>query len=178
MDGRILWQLRDYIESKHGKSTWSRTLQTANLADRVYLAQCYPDTEAVALLTAAAAIIGKPVPAVLEDFGTFTVPFLLNMYRHILKPEWRTLDVIEHAERAAHGRVRQERPDSAPPFLRARRLSLQKLILTYNSPRKLCPMAVGVGIGLGRHFHEKITVRHGTCMHLGDPSCEIIFQRE
>ncbi len=50
MHGRILWQFRDYIETRHSKGTWTAVLKTAGLEDRVYLPQAYPDEEAFSLL--------------------------------------------------------------------------------------------------------------------------------
>jgi hypothetical protein len=175
MHGRILWQFRDYVESQHGKQAWEGVLKRAGLADRVYLAQAYPEEEALALLKATAKMSGKSAAALLQEFGEFTVPALLGMYSHLIKPEWRTLDVIEHAERVAHGAVRKQERGAAPPFLLARRVNPRKLILTYTSPRKMCAFAVGVGLGLGKHFQENVTVQHNPCVHLGADHCEITF---
>jgi hypothetical protein len=176
MHGRIFWQIREYAEAKYGGGGWDRLLKLAGLQDRIYLPQPYPDSEAIALLTAASTMSKKSLPAVLEDFGEFTVPSLLTMYGHVIKPEWRSLDVIEHAESAAHGLVRRDQPGSAPPFLRTRRIGLHEVLLIYNSPRKLCAFAVGVGIGLGKYFEEAVIARHQMCMHEGADRCEIKFQ--
>jgi Haem-NO-binding len=176
MHGRIFWQFREYVEKTHGARAWVAVLKGAGLQDRAYLAQPYPDSEAVSLIAATATITQKPIPVVVQEFGEFSVPALLQMYAHLIKPEWRTLDVIEHTEKVAHGAVRREQPGAAPPYLRTRRVSPRQLVLNYNSPRKLCAMAVGVGLGLGKYFQEKITVRHGACMHLGDDHCEITYE--
>ena len=175
MHGRILWQFRDYVEARHGRAAWESLLKAAGLEHRVYLPQPYPDTEVFSLLQAAEKMTGKPASVLLQDFGEFTVPALLGMYSYLIKPEWRTLDVIEHAEKVAHGAVRQQVTGAAPPYLRVRRVNSNTLILVYNSPRKMCALAMGVGIGLGKHFQEDITVRHNppNCLHA--PSCEITY---
>jgi hypothetical protein len=175
MHGRILWQFREYIESRHGKPAWIALLKTAGLEERVYLAQAYPDAEAFSLLKAAVTMSGKSAAAVLQEFGEFTVPALLGMYAHLIKPEWRTLDVIEHAERVAHGAVRQHERGAAPPYLRTRRVNPHKVIMNYDSPRKMCAFAVGVGLGLGKHFHEDVAVQHNPCMYRGSDHCEITY---
>jgi hypothetical protein len=176
MHGRVLWQLREYIEARHGKGGWNALLKIAGLSDRVYLSRAYPDFEAVALFTAASTMSKQSLPTLLEDFGEFTVPSLLTLYGHVIRPEWRALDVIAHAEQAAHGWSRQNEPGSAPPFLRVRRLAPGKLLLIYNSPRRLCAFAVGVGIGLGKHFDQRVVARHRLCMHDGADHCEITFE--
>ena len=174
MHGRILWQFRDYIETQYVKGTWTAVLKTAGLEDRVYLPQAYPDGEAFSLLKATVKVSGKSAAVVLQEFGEFTVPALLGMYSHLIKPEWRTLDVIEHAE-SVHGAVRVQERGAAPPYLSIRRVNPHKLILTYNSPRKMCAFAVGVGLGLAKQFQEAVTVQHNPCMYLGADHCEISF---
>jgi len=167
--------MRDYIESKHGKDAWNKLLHSTGLQERVYLSQPYPDSEAGALLAAASAMSKQSLSSVLEEFGAFLVPELLTMYAHVIRPEWRSLDLLEHAEKVAHGLVRKQQPGATPPFLLAHRLTPNRLELTYNSPRKLCALAVGVGIGLGKHFKETVTARHRVCMHHGDDRCEIVY---
>jgi len=168
--------MREYIEARHGKGGWEKLLHVTGLQDRVYLAQAYPDYEAVRLLTAASAMSRQSLSGVLEEFGAFTVPALLTMYGHVIRPAWRSLDVIEHAEKAGHGLARQHEIGSTPPFLRARRVAPHKLELIYNSPRKWCAFAVGVGMGLGKHFEETVVARHRVCMHDGADHCEITYE--
>jgi hypothetical protein len=176
MHGRIFWEFRDYAEAKLGPGSWLKLLKTAGLEEKVYLQQAYPDTEMVSLVTAASALSRKAVPALLEDFGEFLAPSLMTMYGHLMKREWRTLDVMEHAERVGHRAVRLEGPGMGPPFLRTKRLGPEKLVLIYSSPRKLCALAVGMAKGLGKYFDEEVAVQHSVCMHCGAPSCEMVFQ--
>jgi len=175
MHGRILWQFRDFFQARHSTVAWGTLLKAAGLEDRVYLAQAYPDTEILSLLQAAEKMTGIPASVLLQDFGEFSVPALLGMYSYLIKPEWRTLDVIEHAEKVAHGAVRQQQVGAAPPFLRVRRVNSHTVILAYNSPRKMCAFAVGVGMGLGKHFGEDILVQHNPPICLGSNGCEITY---
>jgi hypothetical protein len=175
MHGRILWQFREFVESRDGKRAWKAALKSAGLEDRVYLAQAYPDAEAVLLLQAVVKMSGKSASVLLQDFGEFTVPALLGMYAHLIRPEWRALDVIEHAERVAHGAVRKHERGAAPPYLLVRRVNRHKVMLTYSSPRKMCAFAVGVGLGLGKYFQESVSVQHNPCMYQGADHCEITY---
>jgi len=74
----------------------------------------YPDAEAIALVGAAAARAELPVPAVLEDFGMSITPTLLSMYKSLINPGWRTLDVLENTEQTIHTVVRRRNPGAAP----------------------------------------------------------------
>jgi predicted hydrocarbon binding protein len=176
MHGRIFWELRAYTEATYGDRSWRELLKIAGVEEKVYLGKAYPDTEMVELVGAAAKLGGKSVPELLEDFGAFLSPHLLTMYGHLIKQEWRTLELIEHAERVGHSTVRQQEAGTAPPFLRVKRLGAEKVVLIYSSPRKLCALAVGMIKGLGKHFNEEVSVQHTTCMHRGAAACEIVVR--
>src|SRR6266853_3005063 len=135
-----------------------------------------PDSEVVALLSAASAVTGLPIPAILEDFGEFITPSLMGMYGHLMKPDWRALDVIENTERTVHSVVRVQNPGAKPPKLRTARLSPEEVILIYDSPRQLCGLAKGIGKGLAKHFKETLLISETRCMHKGASSCEIHFR--
>jgi hypothetical protein len=177
MHGMIFSELENYTEAKHGRGTWNALLRRANLDNRIYLAvQEYPDSEIISLVMAASSMTELPVSAVLEDFGQFIVPALMRMYGHLLRPEWRAIDVIEHTEGTVHAVVRVQRPGAQPPHLTTQRLSLNEVLLVYTSSRKMCGLAIGIGVGLGQHYGEKIVANQTMCMHRGATRCEILFR--
>lgn len=172
MHGVIFSELRRYAEDRLGPKSWQQLLGDAGLGPRIYLAvKAYPDAEAVALVVAAAERAGLPVPTVLEDFGTFITPTLLSMYQSLIKPGWRTLDVLEHTEQTIHTVVRRRNPGAAPAVLNCRRDSPDTLLLTYTSERRLCPLAIGIIKGLAAHFGDHIDIQETQCMHDGADSC-------
>lgn len=178
MHGIIFAELEKYVQSKLGKGAWEKLLTASGLGFKMYLPlREYPDTEAVALVVAASKITGIEIPVILEDFGHFIAPDLLGMYRSVLKPEWKTLEVLEHTEEMIHKVVRIDKPGAKPPELRVKRLGPHEVHLTYNSARKMCPLAKGIIRGLGTHFAEKIAFDETACMHRGDPACEMSVKR-
>jgi hypothetical protein len=177
MHGMIFSELQRYAEAKQGRGAWNALLRKANLENRIYLAvQEYPDSEIISLVMAASGMTGLPVSAVLEDFGQFIVPSLLRMYGHLLRPEWRAIDVIDHTEGTVHGVVRTKNPGANPPRLKTQRLSPNEVLLVYASPRQMCGLAIGIGKGLGQHFGETIVAEQTMCMHRGATRCEILFR--
>jgi len=70
----------------------------------------YPDAEMEALVAAAATMSGLTASVVLEDFGVFIAPPLMNMYGHLIPGDWKTLDVIEKTEETIHHVVRVQTP--------------------------------------------------------------------
>jgi len=178
MHGIIFAELQNYAETRHGKGTWNQLLKKAGLKDKVYLPiKEYPDTEVVALVTAASSMTGLPTAAVLEDFGEFIAPTLMKMFGHLLRPEWKTIDIIGNTEGTIHTVVRVKNPGAKPPQLRTVRRSDDEVVLIYTSPRKMCALAIGIGKGLAKHFKEKVTITQTMCIHKGAPQCEILFRK-
>ena len=92
MHGIVFSELRQYVESKLGAPAWPHLLKEAGLGSKIFLpVQSYPDEDMVSLVGAATRITGLGAPAILEDFGTFIAPGLLNMYRNLIHKDWRTL---------------------------------------------------------------------------------------
>jgi hypothetical protein len=178
MHGMIFSALRNYVEQKYGDGTWDALLVQAALKGRVYLfSREYPDAEATALVSAASAKTDQTAAAVLEGFGEFLVPTLLKLHGHMLQPQWKTLDVIEHTEGTMHRVVRVENQGAHPPQLNTKRINPSEVLLIYNSPRRMCALAIGIGRGLAKQFHEEILITQPLCVHNGADHCEILFRK-
>lgn len=174
MHGVIMTELKKYVETTYGGTTWRDLLTAAGLGSPLYLPmQAYPDGDVVALVTAAAQATGKPAATILEDFGRFIVPDLVRMYSSSIPPHWTALDLIEHTEETVHKVVRRRQPGAAPPALQVRRLSPQTLEIIYTSPRRLCAVAKGIAQGVADHYHEHIGVVEPQCMHRGAAACRL-----
>jgi len=179
MHGIILSELKRYVEARQGPAAWQPLLEKAGLGDVRYLAnEAYPDPEAMAIVEAASSMTGMSAQAILEDFGEFIAPNLLEIYGPIIRPEWRTLDVILNTERSVHTVVRIRNKGAAPPELKCVRRGADEVVLTYDSPRKMCAVAKGIGRGLARHFQEAIQISESACMLKGAPACIISFKRK
>ena len=89
-----------------------------------------------------------------EKFGEYLVPDLMHMYKRLIRPEWKTLDMIEHTESTMHKQVRLEHAGHAPPVLSVRRLGPDELTIDYVSERRMSGLAVGIVRGLATYFDE------------------------
>lgn len=178
MHGTMFLHLRKFVEDNHGSAAWNDVLNAAGLGPRVYLPiTSYPDEELAAIVVAASNKTGASVPALLELFGQYVAPHLISMYRHLLKPSWRTLEVLERVEETAHRAVRVEHPGAAPPYLEAKRTAGDEVTITYTSARRLCYVAKGIIRGLSQHFEEPIDIREERCMHQGAAECLIVVSK-
>lgn len=174
MHGIIFVELKKYVQSKVGPGGWETLLTKSGLTHTAYLAtSVYPDEQMVALVTTASSLTGTAIPVLLEDFGEFLVPGLIKTYKAFLRPDWRTLDTIEHTEANIHKAVRLRNPGASPPALSVTRKGPDEVVIVYDSPRKMCGVAKGIARGIARHYGERITLSESTCMHRGDRECTI-----
>jgi predicted hydrocarbon binding protein len=175
MHGTMFVHLRRYIEEQHGAEVWAGILGSAALGPRVYLPiRSYPDEELAAIVGAASTATHLEIPALLESFGEYVAPHLVAMYRHLLKPTWRTLDVLLNVEETAHRAVRIEQPAASPPYLDARRTGEHEVLVHYTSRRRLCHVAKGIIRGLAQHFGERVMISESKCMHRGADQCSLL----
>lgn len=177
MQGLILVELERFVRESYGAEVWSILLDRAGLSHRTYAETAsYPDAEVVRVVTIAGSMTQTPVQDLLERFGEFIAPRLLEIHQEHLKPGWKTLDVIANTEEAIHTAIRKRNPEADPPRLLTIRMSLDEVTLAYASPRKLCAVARGIGRGIAAHFGEQLEIRESECMHRGAPACIISFR--
>lgn len=178
MHGIVFNELKRYAETKHGAGTWKALLTKAGLEGKEYNPLShYPDQDIAALVSAASAATRTPSALVLEDFGEFIAPSLLTMYANLILPRWKTIDLIDETEGTIHAVVRQRVKNAAPPKLATKRVSPEEVILTYDSPRRMCSLAKGIARGLAKHFKETVSIDEKQCMHHGAASCIIHFRK-
>ena len=114
----------------------------------------YPDEHIYALVGHAAEMTGLSAGELHEKFGEYLVPDLMYMYQKLLKPEWKTLDMLENTELTMHNKVREEHSENSPPVLKVSRLGPNELMIDYVSPRRMGGLAVGIVRGLAVCYDE------------------------
>ena len=155
MQGNILILLKRYVQTQYDHSTWVRLLQLSGLENVEFDRRTvYPDQHAYDLVGRAAEMTGLSANELHEKFGEYLVPDLMDMYHKLIKPEWNTLDMIEHTESTMHKQVRSEHAEHAPPVLVVHRLGPNELTIDYVSKRRMSGLAVGIVRGLATYFDE------------------------
>ncbi|MBI3921512.1 MAG: heme NO-binding domain-containing protein [Armatimonadetes bacterium] len=177
MHGIVLVELRRFVDQKFGGDTWKKLQQESGVGSKMYMAMdSYPDQEAIALVTTASRMTGKPVASLLEDFGEHLVPRFIGIYPMLIKPQWKTLDFLEHVEETIHKIVRRDNPGANPPQLTCTRVSPNEVVIAYNSSRKMCGLAKGMVKGVARHYGEEVALEEPTCMLRGGAQCKIFVK--
>lgn len=172
MHGIIYTELQRFVEQSLGPGAWPKVLRAADLENRIYMTVSdYPDAEMFSIVDAASKAAHNSTDEMIEAFGTFIAPDLLRMYSVLIKPEWKTLEVIEHTEAVIHTVVRKNQSGSTPPELKYKRIGPHEIELRYDSARRLCRLARGIMKGIAHSYGEKIEVVEYECMHHGAPAC-------
>jgi hypothetical protein len=155
MHGTIFTLLKRYVQTQYDHSTWVQLMELSGLDDVVFDHKTvYPDDHMYALVGHAAEMTGLSAEELHEKFGEYLVPDLMYMYQKLLKPEWKTLDMLEHTELTMHKQVRREHTENSPPVLEVSRLGPDELIIDYVSPRRMSGLAVGIVRGLASYYDE------------------------
>jgi Haem-NO-binding len=173
MHGIIHLELKRYLETRLGSAGWLKLLDDAGVSTSlpyVHLGE-YPDEELGAIVAAAARATSSSAEAVLEAFGEFIASSLIVTYRRLIRPEWRTLDVLANTEQTIHRVVRLRNPGARPPLLRCARPTPGEVVITYSSVRRLCILARGIIKGIASHYRERVEITEAICMHRGAAAC-------
>lgn len=174
MHGIIFSELKKFVATRHGEAAWKQVLEGASLVNRTYLVTSqYPDEEVVRLVQSAVDLTHAPPARLLEEFGEFLVPDLLQLYGSLVRPEWKTLELLEHTEAVIHAAVRMRQPGAEPPRLIVERRDPKEVRILYSSSRKLCSVAKGIVQGVAKHYGQTVVVREPECMHKGARRCDI-----
>ena len=174
MHGLILTELKRFADSELGPAAWQGLLREAGLPKRLYVSSGkYPDSEVSTILGILSRRGGVDEQAKLAQFGEFIVPTLMTAYKPFIKPEWKTLDMIEHTEANIHRAARLHDPSSTPPRLQVRRVNPQQVVIIYDSKRKMCGLAKGITLGVAKHYDEEVEISELACMLKGKRACTI-----
>jgi hypothetical protein len=172
MHGLVFTELEKFVTRMQGAEQWQRILDQAQLKHQVFVAVgTYPDADLLKLVQAASAVTKKPANQLLEGFGEFITPTLFSMYRTVILPTWRSLDLIENTEQVIHTVVRSR--GGSPPVLSVKRTDATHLVVTYGSQRKLCALARGIIRGIAKHYGEYILITEPQCMLAGAKTCRL-----
>ena len=137
----------------------------------------YPDEEIGRLVASASQVLGADPTVILESFGKAIVPGLVSIYGMSLKPQWKTLDVLENVETTIHTAVRRRDPGATPAALESHRHGPHEVEIVYRSPRMLCALAKGIVFGVAEHFKERVSLTETTCMLRGGKCCRLVVTK-
>lgn len=174
MHGVLTHDLYDWMRDRHGDIALLEVLAVSKNPIGFVCLMASSDEDFFAFMDGAAAVTSTPAATLVEDFGLYIAPGLLESHRDLILAEWSALDVIEHTESIIHRSVRRNVAEATPPVLRSSRLPDGSVRIVYSSRRKLCHFARGLIAGIGRSYGVTPVVTEPSCMLRGGDHCELI----
>ena len=173
MKGIIFNLLEDFIVEKAGEDGFEEILAAAGLrtTEPFVGPGSYPDEDLTALVAKAVERLGVPTDEALRAFGRFCIPPLARRFPGFVAPHthpkaflltvdaFHTTEVNKLFEGARSPRFIYESP--AP----------DRLVMRYQSDRRLCALVEGLLDGVATHYGVPIAREQTSCMLHGDAAC-------
>jgi heme-NO-binding protein len=173
MKGVIFNLAEQVLGDAHGPEIWDRMLRSAGVTGAYTSLGSYPDEELSSLVGAAAELLGTSTSEVLRTLGRGALPLLAERYPEFFNGHRTTQSFLLTLNDIIHAEVRKLYPGAVVPEFGFECPDPDTLILTYESPRKLCALAHGFIEGAAAHFGERADISQARCMLEGATSCEI-----
>lgn len=174
MIGSVFVRFQLYMKECHGRDSWTELLKAAGFpSDKIYrTVRFYPDLEFDKLLACAIEKTGLPREVFLRQLGKHSGSYIIETYKMMVLPRWRTLDVVEKVGAKIYRTIQFVDVNAPKSIFECERKSNEELILHYDSPRKMCQYILGVIDAVAEHFGEKIIDIHDQCMNTNEEALE------
>lgn len=173
MKGVIFTVFQQMVETEFGLECWERLINHGDIGSGgIYISvDDYPDAELFELVNNLSDYASLPVPTLIEHFGEYLLPHLIGSlpaeFFHY-DDLWSLLAAIDEV---IHVEVKKLNPGALTPIIKVVKREPGKMTLSYQSPRKMCLLAIGLIRQAGKHFDTPVTVTHRQCMHEGADHC-------
>ncbi len=179
MKGIINKGIQELVETRFGTEAWEKVKSLAKCAEPFFSAsEYYPDQMTLDLANAASEVSGLSLENVLIEFGKFWIsntgaaayPTFYKLVGNNSHDFLLNMDGV-------HSKVTESITKATPPHFEYEELPDGRLLMHYESKRKLCKVLYGLILGVGIYFKEKLSVKEITCMYNGDRRCtmEVTF---
>lgn len=173
MKGIIFNLLEDVVTQHYGADTWDDLLAAAQVDGAFTSLGSYEDDKLLRLVSAASTALNQPPDVIVRWFGTNAIPLLAKKYPDFFRKHDHARSFLLTLNGIIHPEVRKLYPGADVPDFDMDASSPEVLVMSYYSKRKLCALAEGLITGAATHFGERVTIRHDSCLHRGDPSCRL-----
>jgi hypothetical protein len=171
MKGIIFNLLEEVVTAEYGPATWDSLLDAAGLDGAYTSLGSYDDADIVGLVRVAATALQLQPEDVMRWFGRSAMPLLARRYPGFFSSHATTRSFLLTLNGIIHPEVRKLYPGAATPVFDFDTGASDKLVIGYNSARKMCALAEGFMEGAALHYHEQIAISQSQCMHHGAEKC-------
>jgi hypothetical protein len=158
MKGIIFTILEDYLVDHHGREKYDKILSGCRLStDEPFVGPgTYSDSDFIEILKAASAEIGMPVNEILRDYGKYTFHKLAEAFPSFVQDHHDPKEFLKTVDGIIHLEVNKLYEGAETPHFTYSDPSPDRLIITYQSPRKLYTLMEGLIEGVSAHFEVPI----------------------
>jgi len=179
MKGIINKGIQELVQAKFGVEAWDKVKKLAKCEEPFFSAsEDYPDQMTLDLANAASEVSGLPLETVLIEFGKFWVPNTgAKSYSTFFNLAGKTAREFLLSMDKVHKHVTKSIANARPPSFEYEELPDGRLLMHYQSERKLCAVLRGLILGVGIYFGEELQVKEIACTSNGAPrsTMEVTF---
>lgn len=179
MKGAVFTNFQEMVEDQFGMECWETLLEKSDLpSEGIYTSsETYDDQEILSLVVALSEYSSVPVPDLVEAFGRY----LYTGLAHSLPPSMMKFpdlwSLLEAVDSVIHVEVNKLYPDALTPKILVSERRDNGVTLYYQSPRKMCLLAIGLVHQAAESFGTPVTIKHTCCMNEGADHCSLIVER-
>lgn len=161
MKGIVFTEFLDMIETTASADVVDDVIEAASVpSGGAYTAVgTYDHREMVSLVGAFSEYSGRPVPALLHQFGQHLFGRFVVLYPVFFEGVDSALDFLSRVEAVIHEEVLKLYPDAELPKFETRWTGPGTLTLVYRSPRHMGDLAHGLIEGCVAHFGDPVGIR-------------------
>lgn len=172
MKGIVFTKLNKLVEEKFGLAMWDSILEEVKPpSGGVYTtAATYEDAELFSLIKKLSEKTSIKEEDLIFAYGEYLLLQLSTKYEHFFK-NMGLKDFLSSIDQVVHVEVKKIYPDAGLPTFTYEYPSPNKLVMIYQSPRKLCRLAEGLISGASKFYKTPVSNEHTKCLHRGDSHC-------
>lgn len=171
MKGIIFNLAAEVVIAGHGEDAWDAVLAGAQASGSYTSLGSYPDSELMAIVAAAADLLGVDRDAVLREVAGGAIPLLATRYPHFFTPHADATRFVLTLNDIIHPEVRKLYPGAIVPRFSFTEHSPESITMKYESERQLCALAEGFVTGAATHYGQTVVINQPMCTANGDPHC-------
>lgn len=179
MKGVIFNELEEMVRERFGEGAWDDILEATELRTKggVFAGpKAYPDDDFLALVGTTCRLHGQDAPRLIREFGRFLFPRFVRRYPIFLVPQMTAKQFLKTVDGTIHVVVRKLNPDAGLPKFEYEDPASDRLVIRYQSPRRMCELMLGLVDGVADHFDERASAEEPRCLKRGDDHCRVELQ--
>ncbi|BFM48340.1 heme NO-binding domain-containing protein [Marinomonas sp. THO17] len=179
MKGAVFTNFQEMVEEQFGMACWESLIDQCDLpSEGIYTSsETYDDEEILSLVVALSEYTSTPAPELIEAFGRYLYVGLA----HGLPPSMMDFpdlwSLLEAVDSVIHVEVNKLYPDALTPKIIVTEKRDNGVTLYYQSPRKLCVLAIGLIHKAAETFDTPISIKHECCMNDGADHCSLVIEK-